>query len=102
MFYIQPTPNPSGAYPSPQSDFVEGLLELPDELLGDFINYNGFVKLTVESNKVTAVNVNKEAWENWKSSVVEPEVVPDAQTDMDELLIDLAYRVTLLELGAKV
>ena len=29
----------------------------------------------------------------------EPETTPDPQTDTDELLIDLAYRTTLLELG---
>lgn len=32
-------------------------------------------------------------------SLPEPEPTPDPQTDTDELLIDLAYRTTLLELG---
>ena len=29
----------------------------------------------------------------------QPEPTPDPQTDTDELLVDLAYRTTLLELG---
>jgi len=32
----------------------------------------------------------------------EPEPMPDLQADMAELLIDLTYRVTLLELGVSI
>lgn len=104
MLYIKSTPNKSGAYSAPQSNYVHGFLKMPENLLSDFLSYNGFVVLTVEDDVVISIAPNNEAWENWKESVPElseeeKEAMPDAQADTDAMLIDHEYKLTLLELG---
>jgi hypothetical protein len=68
IMYILPTPNEFGAYSNPQSKKVYGLVYLPDELIEQYINYNGFVFLTIECDTVTALEPNIEAWEAWKAA----------------------------------
>lgn len=81
MKIIRQAPNPSGAYPSPQSwsspIIPEGMALWPDTLdTADFYEYNGFVTLTIEQvdgvDTVTACTPNIEAWEAWKASLPEP------------------------------
>ena len=98
--YVQPTPNPSGAYPAPQLNRAPGLLYLPDVYLDTFLAYNGFVTLTITDDTVTAIEPNTEAWEAWKAEQPEPvEPKPTPQEDTDAMLVDHEYRITLLELG---
>lgn len=98
--YIQPTPNPSGAYPGPQSNAAPGLVYFPDSFLETFLAYNGFVTLTIVDNAVTDVSPNIEAWETWKAELPEPvEPEPTPREDTDAMLVDHEYRITLLELG---
>lgn len=44
MYYIQPTPNPSGAYSAPMTKPFPNAIEITDEQLSMFLEYNGFVK----------------------------------------------------------
>ena len=44
MYYIQPNPNPSGAYSPPMTKPFPGAIEITDEQLSMFLEYNGFVK----------------------------------------------------------
>lgn len=100
MPYIKVTPNPSGAYPGPQSSSGPGLVEIPEALSVTLLAYNGFVTLTIEDGMVTAVAPDLDAWEAWKASLPEPaEPEPTPQEDADALLVDHEYRLTLLELG---
>ena len=71
MQYIRSTPNPSGAYPAPQSNPFPGSIALTDEQAATLIQYNGFVSITRERATVT-VTPNTEAWEAWKASLPEP------------------------------
>lgn len=72
MKYLNPTPNPSGAYPAPQSNPFPGAIELTDEQAAMLVTYNGFV--TIEDG---AVMPNTEAWEAWKAEQAElPEPEP--------------------------
>lgn len=71
--YIRATAGELGAYPPPQSLKARGLLFFPDELLEEFISYNGFVFLEVDGDKVTAITPNVEAWEAWKTQQTEAE-----------------------------
>lgn len=91
MKYIQPTPNPSGAYPSPQSNPFPGAIPLTDEQAETVIQYNGFVTVTSAEEEyvegffrtVYTVTPDTEAWEAWKASLPpEPEPEP---TDTDVL-----------------
>lgn len=100
MRYIRATPNPSGAYPAPQSNPFPGSIALTDEQAATLIQYNGFVSITQEGATVT-VTPNTEAWEAWKASLpaAEPDPPPTAEEDRDAMLVDHEYRLTLLELG---
>lgn len=83
MQYIRSTPNPSGAYPAPQSNPFPGCLPLTDGQAAVLIQYNGFVTITqkpdeeIEGSSVM-VTPDLEAWEAWKAS--QP-TEPDPGTD---------------------
>lgn len=84
MTYIDSTPNPSGAYPNAKHQPFPGCIELNDEQAAVFFAYNGFV--TVTTDPVT-VEPNTEAWEAWKASLPEPEIVnePTVEERVTEL-----------------
>ena len=87
MKYIRGTPNPSGAYPAPQSSPFTGAIALTDEQAETILQYNGFVTITQEpdpdEDSEATVTPNIEAWEEWKASLPpEPEPEP---TDTDVL-----------------
>lgn len=88
MKYIQPTPNPSGAYPAPQSNPFPGAIPLTDEQAQMVVDYNGFVTITSHEEEyeegffrtVYTVEPNTEAWEEWKESLPpEPEPEPEPE-----------------------
>ena len=88
MRYIQPTPNPSGAYPAPQSNPFPGAIPLTDEQAETVIHFNGFVNVTSSEEEyeegffrtVYTVEPNTEAWEAWKESLPpEPEPEPEPE-----------------------
>lgn len=98
MKYIRATPNPSGAYPAPQSNPFPGAIALMDEQVATLIQYNGFVSITGEGESVT-VEPNTEAWEAWKASLptaTEPE--PDPTTTVAERVDALEAENKLLTL----
>ena len=82
MKYVKSTPNPSGAYPGPQSRYFPGSLPLTDSQAAVLVEYNGFVTITntpdpeIEASSVT-VTPDPEAWEEWKASLP-PEPEPEA------------------------
>ena len=91
MKYVRSTPNPSGAYPAPQSKYFPGALPLADSQAATLVQYNGFVTITqepdeeIEGSSVT-VTPNLEAWEAWKASLPpEPEPEPTLDERVDEL-----------------
>ena len=91
MKYLQPTANPSGAYPAPQSNTFPGAIPLTDEQAETVVDYNGFVTITSQEEEyeegffrtVYTVEPNLEAWEAWKESL-SPEPEPEP-TDTDVL-----------------
>lgn len=63
---------------------------------------NETVEDTITVAIVTAWEPDLEAWEEWKASRPEPvEPEPSAQDDTDAMVVDLEYRLTLLELGVE-
>lgn len=88
MLYINPNKNEMGGYYSPQSTYANGLVQFPEELLSEFIEYNGFVSLTIENNTVIAITPEVEKWEAWKATQTEPEATP---TEMQQLRADIDY-----------
>lgn len=90
MKYIQRNPNPSGAYPPPQSGEAPGLLELTEEQAALVIQYNGYVTLSVEGDTVT-VTPNMEAWEAWKAEQADKPAPEAAPTPEEQLRADVDY-----------
>lgn len=95
MKYIQPTPNPSGAYSAPQSNPFPGAIPLTDEQTAVVLQYNGFVTITSHEETVVddftrtvyEVTPNTEAWEEWKASLSpEPEPEPTDTEVLNTLL----------------
>ena len=87
MKYVRSTPNPSGAYPAPQSNPFPGCLPLADSQADMLVQYNGFVTITqepdedVEGSSVT-VSPDLEAWEAWKAEQPpEPDALEEAKAD---------------------
>lgn len=101
---IQKQPNPSGAYPAPQtwnSNVPPSGYAVIDLDMTEFFNYNGFVTFTIEGDTVTAYTPNVDAWEKWKAENPDTpqEDEPTEAEDTSAMLIDHEYRLTLLELG---
>ena len=105
MKIIRTTPNDSGAFPPMQEgDFPvlpDGYAVWPDTLdTAAFYAHNGFVRLSVSDHAVTACTPNVAAWEAWKASLPpEQDPEPTPEEDVDAIMVDHEYRLTLLELG---
>ena len=74
MRYVQPTPNPSGAYPAPQSRPFHGAIELTDAQAQTLLEHNGFVVIEQTEDGVT-VTPNLDAWEAWKAEQPDPSIL---------------------------
>ncbi len=107
MIYITPRPNPSGAYPAPQSNPFKDAIPLTDEQAQMVVDYNGFVNVTSHEEEyeegffrtVYTVEPNTEAWEEWKESLPpEPEPEPTAEDVTLDMLADHEERLCMLEL----
>lgn len=80
MKYIRATPNPSGAYPAPQSNPFPGAIPLADEQAETVLRYNGFVTITSHEETIVddftwtvyTVEPDLEAWEAWKAAQPDP------------------------------
>ena len=95
MKYIRATPNPSGAYPAPQSNPFKGAIPLTDEQAETVLQYNGFVTITASEEAVVdeftrtvyTVEPDLEAWEAWKAEQPpEPEPEPTDTEVLNTLL----------------
>ena len=80
----------------------EGYAFCPDEFIEIFYSTNpaGFVNIQVENSIVTSMEINQEALDAYIASLPEQEPEPiSVQDDIDAMLVDHEYRLTLLELG---
>lgn len=77
MYYIQPNPNPSGAYSAPMTSPFPGAIEITDEQLSMFLEYNGFVKF--ENGEMVANETARNTWlAETQSDAQETEEVAEA------------------------
>lgn len=71
MCYINSIFN-NNYYGNPQSRPFSNCIELPDELLNDYIMVKGQAdKITIEDNKVISIQVNQEIVNNYNQSILE-------------------------------
>ena len=82
--YIQKEPMPNGNFGCPFNNEFNDSILLPDELLEDYLSFNGFVYLTIEDGVITKVEGNVEAWEAWKATLL-PEADPLVQAKSERI-----------------
>lgn len=101
MYYINQTANESGNHGNPVSNQTEGMVSLPESLLTAYIETMGFANITVEDSTITAMAVNQEALDAYLADHpdIPEEDVPTEEDDVNALLVDHEYRLTILELG---
>ena len=95
MKYLNPHPNPSGAYPAPQSNPFKGAIPLTDEQAETVVQYNGFVTVTSSEEEyeegffrtVYTVTPDTEAWEAWKATLPEESEPEPTDTDVLNVLL---------------
>lgn len=87
MIYINNKPNPSGAYGNPKNQPFTGCIPLSDEQAKIFLEYNGFVTVTVEGESVK-VEPNVMAWEEWKENNATETVEPEEKEPTIEDLVN--------------
>lgn len=106
MKYIRATPNPSGAYPAPQTTPFEGAIPLTDEQAETVLQYNGFVTITSHEEPIVdeftrtvyTVEPDLEAWEEWKAEQLpEPEPTPSVEERVTSLETAIANGLNLYE-----
>lgn len=80
----------------------DGYALCPEEFHSVFYSTSpaGFVNITVEDGVVTEMTVNQEALDAYVASLPpKAEEEPSEQDDIDAMLVDQEYRITMLELG---
>ena len=63
MYYINIEPNEAGNHGNPVSNYGEGMVLLPDELLSDYIQTMGFATIRITDDFVSSVTINQEAYD---------------------------------------
>ena len=93
MKIITKTANENGGHPPIQEFDAEhisdGYAEVPTDLdVGAFYKYNGFVTLELEGDTVVSMSPNVTAWENWKSTLPNPDtaLAAEVRAKRDKLL----------------
>lgn len=106
MKIIQIEPNKNGSRPALQEwkhqTAPRGFAWCPDEFVSVFYSTSpaGFVNVEIENGVVVAMTVNEEALAEYLASAPEPTAPePNAQDDIDAMLVDHELRLTMLELG---
>ena len=100
--YINAMPTENGNYGNPVSRAFDGGVYLPDEMLESYIDAMGFVSITVTDGEVETIQLNEAAYNAYIADHPITPPAPDEPTEEDDInamLVDHEYRLTLLELG---
>lgn len=102
MFYINSIKQ-NNNYGNPMGQYFKNSIQLPDELLNDYLETKGFCDFEIQDNIIIKIIVNQNALDDYNNShpEVEIEIEPTAEQDINAMLVDQEYRITLLELGMK-
>lgn len=74
------------------SCWIDGYITVPTELEKTVFDCKGYCELTIEDNILTNITPRTDL-------MPVKTVKPTAQDDMDSMMVDHEYRLTLLELG---
>lgn len=85
-YYLNLSPNESGAYPPPQDRPGDGLIRISEEQRNMVIQYGGFVAVSEnpqpDGSMGYTITPNPDAWSAWKAA--HPDA-PSAASDTDVL-----------------
>lgn len=95
MHYIKSTPNADGNYGNPHNPGNPGDFALPDELLSAYIGTMGFATLKVDDGAVTAVEVNRAAYDAYQA-----EHPAGPELSIQERIAELKSRLTATDYQA--
>ena len=93
MIYLDPSPNPSGAYPNPKLQPFPGCIPLEGDGEALFFQYNGFVTLGEDGS----VTPNTQAWEAWKAAL--PQEEPESAPTVEERVAELEEALDMILMG---
>ena len=89
MLYIDPAPNPSGAYPNPKNQSFPGCITLNDQQAQVFLQYRGFVAVTLGADGAAqSVQPNQAAYDAWLAEHPQTDPPP---TEVERLRADVDY-----------
>ncbi len=102
MNIIQKQPNPSGAYPAPQTWATPNIPSthavIPDTMdMTEFYEYNGFVRLRIVGDTVVRITPNVPAWEAWKASLPDPAEIEVEPTQLDKIEAQVTYTAMMTD-----
>ena len=105
MKIIEIIPLDNGAHRNQSSSDLktapDGWVIIPDDM--EIPQTFPFVNIIIDKDrKVTAIEANQEAYDAAKASEEEIKSTPSIQDDIDTMLIDHEYRLTLLELFSEI
>lgn len=91
MYYINATPNPTGNYGNPMGQPFEGCVNLPDDLLTNYIKAKGFVNITKidETKTIQNIETNVQALENYNST--HPDITNDVTITQEDRIKALEF-----------
>lgn len=102
-YYLKSKPNPAGAYPPPQTHPAPNTIPIRQDQRDMVIQYNGFVKVSVKTDKAGAVSYtvtpNTKAWEAWKKEqeALPPPKVPPTVEELEAKIKALTETNQMLE-----
>lgn len=89
MYYINSVPTENGNYGNPQSNYVEGKIGLPDEMISDYIAAKGFITFELADGIITTLSINQQAYDAYEEAhpyVPEPDPEPTMEEVVNALL----------------
>ena len=67
MWYVNLEATENGNHGNPVSNYSQGMVGLPDDLLSDYIQWKGFVNFTsIVDDIIVTLEVNQEAYDAWE------------------------------------
>ena len=100
MFYINSIKQ-NNNYGNPMGQYFKDSIQLPDELLNNYLETKGFCDFEIQDNIIIKIIINQNDLDDYNNNYPEVKPEPSAEQDINAMLVDQEYRITLLELGMK-
>lgn len=100
MFYINSIKQ-NNNYGNPMGQYFKDSIQLPDELLNNYLETKGFCDFEIQDNIIIKIIINQNDLDDYNNNHPETKPEPSAEQDINAMLVDQEYRITLLELGMK-